>query len=109
MHITPDPKEDSAAGMTPAIQHTVPWRVVAATAQEGYRIQVLFVDGLTGTVDLSQLVKSESAGIFAALADSDLFQQLFVEHGAVTWPNELDLAPDAMYDEIKRSGCWVIH
>ena len=109
MHTTPDPKEDSAAGITPAIRHTVPWRVVSATALDGYCIQIRFVDGLTGTVDLSELVTSERAGVFAALADANLFQQLYVEDGAVTWPNELDLAPDAMYDEIKRSGCWVIH
>ena len=31
---------------------------------------------------------------------------LFVEHGAVTWPGELDLAPDAMYREIKKNGFW---
>jgi hypothetical protein len=29
-----------------------------------------------------------------------------IEHGAVTWAGDLDLAPDAMYDEIKAAGHW---
>jgi hypothetical protein len=26
--------------------------------------------------------------------------------GAVMWPGEIDLAPDAMYDEIRKEGRW---
>lgn len=26
----------------------------------------------------------------------------------VTWPGELDLAPDAMYEHIKASGEWLL-
>ncbi|RPI04004.1 MAG: DUF2442 domain-containing protein, partial [Zetaproteobacteria bacterium] len=36
------------------------------------------------------------------------FSQVFVAHGAVTWPGEIDLAPDAMYAEIKKLGRWVL-
>ncbi len=43
-----------------------------------------------------------------ALKDDALFRRAYVEHGAVTWPGELDLAPDAMYGEIKRHGEWVL-
>jgi len=35
------------------------------------------------------------------LTDLALFEQVFVEHGAVTWPGEIDLAPDAMYRKIQ--------
>ena len=38
----------------------------------------------------------------------DVFAQVGIDHGAVTWPGEIDLAPDAMYDEIKASGQWVL-
>jgi hypothetical protein len=43
---------------------------------------------------------SDSAGIFAALRDPALFAQVYLEYGAVMWSGEIDLAPDAMYDEI---------
>jgi len=35
-------------------------------------------------------------------------ERAYVNDGAVTWPGELDLAPDAMYDEIKANGRWVV-
>jgi hypothetical protein len=56
--------------------------------------------------DLSELIRSPRAGVFAPLADPALFAQVFVEHGVVTWPGELDLAPDAMYTEVKQHGEW---
>jgi hypothetical protein len=69
---------------------------------------VRFVDGTTGEVDLSRLVMSDKAGIFATLRDPELFARAYVEYGAVMWPGEIDLAPDAMYDEIKKQGRWVL-
>lgn len=41
-----------------------------------------------------------------ALADPDVFAQVYAELGAVAWPDEIDLAPDAMHDEIKKNGVW---
>jgi hypothetical protein len=29
-----------------------------------------------------------------------LFAQVFIDYGAVAWPGEIDLAPDAMYAQI---------
>ena len=49
-----------------------------------------------------------NAGVFAALRDEMLFRQVRLELGAVTWPGELDLAPDAMYAAIKQTGKWVL-
>ncbi|MBT0893743.1 hypothetical protein KI811_07950 [Geobacter hydrogenophilus] len=31
-----------------------------------------------------------------------------MEYGAVTWPGEIDLAPDAMYQNIKQYDKWVL-
>jgi len=73
-----------------------------------YRLAVVFADGLAGTVDLSALVASPGAGVFAALRDDSLFGQVFVELGVVTWPGELDLAPDAMHAAVKQHGEWKI-
>ena len=95
--------QDSAPGVIPR----APWRVVEVRAFPGYRLAVKFMDGATGEVDLSRLVKGENAGIFAQLRDPVLFAQAYVEYGVVGWPGEIDLAPDAMYDEIKKHGRWV--
>jgi len=95
--------QDSA----PGIIARASWRVVDIQPLPGYRLRVNFIDGTGGEVDLSRLVMSESAGIFAQLRDPLLFAQAHVEYGAVVWPGEIDLAPDAMYDEIKKHGRWV--
>ena len=102
------PKKDSSAVVTPPIRSRMPWRVVEARPLDGFRLHVRFVDGLAGDVDMSALVHSPTAGVFARLADPSLFAQVFVEHGAVTWPGEIDVAPDAMYAEIKKAGKWVL-
>ena len=44
--------------------------------------------------------------IFAPLRDPEVFRQVRVEMGAVAWPNGADLAPDAMYDNIRAHGHW---
>jgi hypothetical protein len=49
---------------------------------------------------------SPDAGVFAVLADQQRFAEVFVDYGVVTWPGELDLAPDAMHTELKNHGEW---
>ena len=71
----------------------MPWRVVDVNPLAGFRFSVRFLDGTTGIVDLSGLIGSPHAGVFARLADPAIFAQAFVVHGAVTWPGELILRP----------------
>jgi hypothetical protein len=53
-------------------------------------------------------VTSEHAGVFSKLRDQALFADVCLDYGAVIWPGEIDLAPDAMYDAIRAHGCWVL-
>ena len=68
-------------------------------------IKVQFSDGLQGTV---RFKPSHLTGVFESLKNEEYFNKVFVDHGVVTWPGELDLAPDAMHAEIKKNGCWVL-
>lgn len=88
------------------VNASAPWHVAEVRVLTDYTLAVRFVDGTQGQVDLSRLVVSPNAGIFAPLRDPALFAKAAVEHGVVTWPGELDLAPDAMYDEIRAHGRW---
>lgn len=101
-------QDDRTASVTPAIRPTAPWRVQEVKALPGDRLFVRFVDGLTGFVDLSALIASPQAGVFARLRDRSLFEQVHIELGAVVWPGDLDLAPDAMHAAIKDHGEWRI-
>lgn len=109
MPISSDSEEDRPFGLEEApVKFTVPWRLVDVKALPRHTLAVEFVDGLSGTVEMFDMVHAEDAGVFAALRDEALFAKVGLSYGAVTWPNGLDLAPDAMYDEIKSHGVWAL-
>lgn len=83
-----------------------PWLLASVEPLPGFRLRVCFNDGLEGTVELSDLIHSPAAGVFAALRDESRFRQAKVVLGAVTWPGDLDLAPDAMHRAIREHGTW---
>jgi hypothetical protein len=99
-------KREAEANPSVGIGPRTPWRVVSVQPLTGLRLSVSFADGTRGEVDLSRLVVSRDAGIFECLRNPVVFAQVGIEHGAVTWPGDIDLAPDAMYDEIKARGHW---
>ena len=103
MQPQPVAEEVPAAGIAPAVRPVMPWRVASVEALPGYRLRVRFLDGLEGVVDMSALIASPDAGVFAALADTAAFNRAFVRLGAVCWPGDLDIAPDAIHAAIKAS------
>jgi hypothetical protein len=75
------------------------WDVVEVKPEAEYRLFVRFKDGLTGCL---QLRPEELTGVLAPLLDAQFFAQVFIDDGAVAWPGEIDLAPDAMYAQVAR-------
>jgi hypothetical protein len=73
------------------------WDVVEVKAEPDYCLFVRFKDGLAGRVHLRE---EDLTGVLAPLRDAEFFKQAFIEYGAVAWPGEIDLAPDAMYAEV---------
>ena len=79
--------------------------VIHVQALPSLALQVEFADGTAGKV---QFQKSHLTGVFKALLDPEVFNQVHIEGGVVTWPGNLDLAPDAMYQAIKAHGEWLL-
>ena len=73
------------------------WDVVEVRPERNYRLFVRFKDGLAGNVCLKP---EDLTGALAPLADVGFFEKVFIDCGAVAWPGEIDLAPDAMYAEV---------
>lgn len=75
------------------------YRIVEVEARAGYRIWIRFEDGVSGEVDLSELV---GKGVFRRWENEDEFRKVFIdsETGTVAWPGEIDLAPDALYRDV---------
>lgn len=76
------------------------WDVVEVKPEPDYRLFVRFRDGLTGYVQLQQ---EELTGALAPILDRNFFEQVYVDSGAVAWPGDIDLAPDAMYRQIAET------
>ncbi len=89
-----------------AVPTALPWQVMSVRVLPDLRLAVRFRDGLEGEVRMRALVLGPQAGVFAALRDPSIFATAHVEHNAVRWDGELDLAPDAMHAEIKKRGFW---
>ena len=93
-------QDDLAFGLRPSAPDVTDVKVI-----EHLKLQVQFSDGLVGTV---RFEPSHLSGVFEALRDPVFFQQVAVSHGTVTWPGELDMAPDAMYEAIQEHQEWVL-
>jgi hypothetical protein len=100
--------EDSSIALEERPPAVIPWRVRTVKAEPDYALQVSFADGLNGRVEMREMIFGKCAGVFAQLANEQEFNRVFVEGSAVGWASGLDLAPDAMYEEIKRNGVWIL-
>ncbi len=70
------------------------WDVVEVIPEPDYRLFVRFKDGLQGRV---RLHCEDLTGVLGPLLDMDFFARAHIDSGAVAWPGDIDLAPDAMY------------
>jgi hypothetical protein len=61
-----------------------------------------------GIVDMSALVNSPDAGIYAELKDAQVFQKVSIELGALTWPNGADLDPLWTHEKISKNKTWSV-
>ncbi len=70
-------------------------KAVQANPLDGFRFWLKYEDGIEGIVDLSDLA---GRGVFEAWSEREVFDAVTVnESGAVVWPGEIDLCPDALY------------
>ncbi|MGZ0019871.1 DUF2442 domain-containing protein [Nitrosomonas sp. wSCUT-2] len=107
LELMPTEKVNSPSS-TSEVTAPAPWRARTIAVLPDYCLSVTCNDGTAGTVDMSQLIFSEKAGIFSALKDVQLFNQVRIELGALTWPNDADLDPVWLREEIVKNGTWCV-
>ncbi|MBY4676819.1 DUF2442 domain-containing protein [Marinobacterium arenosum] len=74
-------------------------RVTSVKTKQDYTLALTFDDGTEGEVSIADRLFGP---MFEPLKDPRLFAQASVdEFGAVCWPNDADLAPDALYTKVK--------
>ena len=75
-------------------------KITAVKALQGYNLEMAFDDGVTGTVDLSNLA---GKGVFALLRVRHALEWVGIGSSVeLGWGDQIDLCPDALY--LKATG-----
>jgi len=74
------------------------WDVKTVRPLDDYEIYVELEDGRKGVFDLKPYLNH---GVFRELQDKAYFSQVEIMFGAVTWPNEQDIAPETLVAGLK--------
>jgi Protein of unknown function (DUF2442) len=69
---------------------------------DGHKLEIEFSDGTIGVRDFSDIL-AKTGSMAEPLKDVGYFQRVFVEDGALTWPNGYDWDPIALHDEMKQA------
>jgi hypothetical protein len=70
-------------------------RVCKVKVLPGYRLELVFDDGVSGVVDLSEGV---GQGVCALWRDPLVFEQVRIgSSGELVWGDRIDLCPDSLY------------
>lgn len=77
--------------------------VVSVKCVGGFRLRVGFSDGSAGVHDFSPTV-ARNGEMVVPLKDPAFFARVFVELGALAWPNGFDLDPIALHDRMLTAG-----
>lgn len=78
-------------------------KIASFSVKTPYSIVVVFNDGVHGEHDFSEHVKQDGE-MRIALRDPSYFARVFLEYGALTWPNGYDMCPDWLRMEMEAAG-----
>ncbi len=68
-----------------------------------FRLEIEFSDGTVG-VKHFDFVQRKTGPMAEPLRDPAYFARVFLEDGALTWPNGYDWDPDTLHAEMKAAG-----
>jgi hypothetical protein len=68
-----------------------------------HKLEIEFSDGTVGVRDFASIA-GKSGPMIEPLKDATYFARVFIEDGALTWPNGYDWDPIALHDEMKSAG-----
>jgi uncharacterized protein DUF2442 len=68
-----------------------------------YTLEIEFSDGTTGVRDFS-FIRDKTGSMSEPLKDPAYFARVFLEDGALTWPNGYDWDSIALHDDMKDAG-----
>jgi hypothetical protein len=76
--------------------------VIGVKKLGGHKLEIEFSDGTVGVRDFADIFP-KTGPMSEPLKDAAYFQRVFIEDGALTWPNGYDWDPIALHDEMKAA------
>jgi hypothetical protein len=76
--------------------------VIGVKKLGGHKLEIEFSDGTIGARDFADILQ-KTGPMSEPLKDAAHFGHVFVEDGALTWPNGYDWDPIALHDEMKAA------
>jgi hypothetical protein len=77
--------------------------VIGVRPVGSYKLEIEFSDGTVGVRDFAP-ISTKTGPMAEPLKDPTYFARVFIEDGALTWPNGYDWDPIALHDEMKQAG-----
>lgn len=72
------------------------WIVTKVTPHENYTLTLTFITGETKTFDMQPYIRQKP---WSPLKNQALFMQPFLSCGSVAWNDDIDIAPETLYEE----------
>jgi len=76
-------------------------QVINAELKNDYKINVEFNNGTKGTIDFKKILEEDHREIIKELLNKELFKTVRVDLHTLCWNNEVDFAPDYLYEQVK--------
>ena len=68
-----------------------------------HKLEIEFSDGTIGVRDFAS-IREKTGPMAEPLKDPAYFARVFIEDGALTWPNGYDWDPIALHGDMKEAG-----
>ena len=76
-------------------------QTISAKAGDGYNIHVTFADGTRGDFDFTPYIDYPC---YESLRNRAFFEKVAAVHGTLSWPNDIDISPEAVWMDAVRTS-----
>lgn len=76
-------------------------RAVKARHLDGWNVAVTFEDGTKGVFDFAPYL---GYPCYSSLKSPGVFGSVCADHGTLTWPGDIDIAPEAVWEDSVKSS-----
>jgi Mg/Co/Ni transporter MgtE len=77
-------------------------RVTYAEYKNDYNVYVEFNNGTKGIINFKKILEEDHREIIRELLDKNLFNTVKVNLNTLCWDNEVDFAPDYLFEQVER-------